>query len=131
MSRLKALSSAECLALKAVPSSRELICRDGVRRYHRPLFACRHGALHGGLSPAALAEAYLDWATHLAYSPGKRIQLVDKAMRKAVRFSNYLQKLRRVGRKAEHCIEPLPQDHRFTDEDWQQWPYNLIYQAFC
>src|SRR5450830_1056616 len=24
-----------------------------------------------GLSPAALAEAYLDWATHLAFSPGK------------------------------------------------------------
>ena len=46
----------------------------------------------GGISPAALAEAYLDWATHLAYAPGKRIQLVDKAMRKAMRFSNYLQK---------------------------------------
>ena len=42
-----------------------------------------------GLSPAALAEAYLDWATHLAYAPGKRMQLVDKAMRKAMRFGNY------------------------------------------
>ena len=42
-----------------------------------------------GLSPAALAEAYLDWATHLAFSPGKRLQLVDKAARKAVRFANY------------------------------------------
>ena len=42
-----------------------------------------------GISPAALAHAYLDWATHLAYSPGKRLQLVDKAMRKAVRFANY------------------------------------------
>ena len=26
----------------------------------------------GGLSPAALVQAYLDWATHLAYAPGKR-----------------------------------------------------------
>ncbi len=42
-----------------------------------------------GLSPAALADAYLDWATHLAYAPGKRLQLVDKAIRKAVRFANY------------------------------------------
>ena len=25
-----------------------------------------------GISPAALAEAYLDWATHLTYAPGKR-----------------------------------------------------------
>jgi hypothetical protein len=34
-----------------------------------------------GLSPAALAQAYLDWATHLANAPGKQMQLVDKAMR--------------------------------------------------
>src|SRR5260370_39859176 len=27
-----------------------------------------------GLSPAALALAYLDWATHLAAAPGKSIQ---------------------------------------------------------
>jgi polyhydroxyalkanoate synthase len=26
----------------------------------------------GGLSPAALAHAYLDWVTHLTYAPGKR-----------------------------------------------------------
>src|SRR5689334_4883445 len=29
-----------------------------------------------GLSPAAMAHAYLDWATHLAYAPGKRLQLL-------------------------------------------------------
>jgi Poly-beta-hydroxybutyrate polymerase N terminal len=29
-----------------------------------------------GVSPAAVAEAYLDWVTHLAYAPGKRIQLL-------------------------------------------------------
>ncbi|MFY9836410.1 MAG: poly-beta-hydroxybutyrate polymerase N-terminal domain-containing protein, partial [Xanthobacteraceae bacterium] len=33
----------------------------------------------GGLSPAALTQAYLDWATHLANAPGKRLQLIDKA----------------------------------------------------
>ena len=37
-----------------------------------------------GISPAALAHAYSDWATHLTYAPGKRLQLLDKAMRKAV-----------------------------------------------
>jgi hypothetical protein len=54
-----------------------------------------------GVSPAALAEAYLDWATHLAYAPGKRIQLVDKAMRKAMRFGNYLQKYAVSGGNAD------------------------------
>ena len=42
-----------------------------------------------GLSPAALAYAYLDWVTHLTYAPGKRLQLVDKVTRKAVRFANH------------------------------------------
>lgn len=83
-----------------------------------------------GLSPAALAEAYLDWATHLAYAPGKRLQLMDKAMRKAVRFANYAGRCAMARGEVECCIEPLPQDKRFVGEDWQRWPYNFITQAF-
>ncbi len=83
-----------------------------------------------GVSPAAVAEAYLDWATHLAYAPGKRIQLMNKAIRKAVRFGNYVGRYATEGGKAEDCIEPLPQDHRFTDAAWRQWPFNWIYQGF-
>ncbi len=83
-----------------------------------------------GLSPAALAHAYFDWATHLAFSPGKRWQLVDKATRKAVRFANYASRGAPLGHKAPWCIEPLPQDKRFASEDWQKWPYNFIQQAF-
>src|SRR5215472_11429649 len=83
-----------------------------------------------GVSPAALAEAYLDWATHLACAPGKRIQLVDKAMRKTMRFGNYLQKYALSGGKTEDCIDPLPQDHRFKDEAWHKFPFNVIYQSF-
>jgi len=69
-----------------------------------------------GLSPAALAHAYLDWATHLAYSPGKRMQLLDKGTRKAVRFANYLWRHGLEGRSTGCCIEPLPQDKRFLGE---------------
>jgi polyhydroxyalkanoate synthase subunit PhaC len=83
-----------------------------------------------GLSPAALAEAYLDWATHLAFSPGKRLQLIDKVTRKAVRFGNYAYQCALEGGKAQSCIEPLPQDRRFAGADWQKPPYNFMYQAF-
>lgn len=83
-----------------------------------------------GLSPAALAKAYMDWATHLAFSPGKRLQLVDKATRKAVRFANYAGRSALQAGNADCCIEPLPQDRRFAGEDWQKWPYNLMYQSF-
>jgi polyhydroxyalkanoate synthase len=84
----------------------------------------------GGLSPAALALAYLDWATHLTFAPGKRMQLVDKAMRKMLRFGNYAWRDVTGSSRAAPCIEPLPQDHRFSAPEWQQWPFNFIYQAF-
>jgi poly[(R)-3-hydroxyalkanoate] polymerase subunit PhaC len=84
-----------------------------------------------GLSPAALTEAYLDWATHLAFSPGRHVLLIDKAFRKAARFSNYARRCALAGGgNAEHCIEPLPQDQRFAGDAWQKWPYNLMYQGF-
>jgi len=83
-----------------------------------------------GLSPAALAAAYLDWATRLAAAPGKRLQLIDKAARKAMRFANYAWRCACEGGRAPCCIEPLPQDKRFADPRWQQWPFNLIHQAF-
>ena len=83
-----------------------------------------------GMSPASLVEAYSDWLTHLTYAPGKRAQLVDKAIRKAVRFANYAGRYAAGAAKTESCIEPLPQDHRFVGEAWQKWPSNFIYQAF-
>jgi polyhydroxyalkanoate synthase len=88
--------------------------------------------LTAGLSPAALAEAYLDWATHLVSSPGKLSQLADKAVRKSVRLGRHMSKqLTSEGLSCEHpCIEPLPQDRRFAGEPWQKWPYSFIYQSF-
>ncbi len=84
----------------------------------------------GGLSPAALMQAYSDWATHLAASPGKRLLLVGKATRKALRFGNYALRYAVEGPGAQNCIEPLPQDRRFSAEEWRQWPFNFISQAF-
>ncbi len=82
-----------------------------------------------GLSPAALGQAYIDWWIHLAFSPGKRVQLVEKAAKKAVRFTNHAFNSTRAPGTGP-CIEPLPQDHRFAAPAWQQWPFNLYYQAF-
>ena len=83
-----------------------------------------------GLSPAALSKAYFDWAIHLAVSPGKRLQLVDKATRKSIRFANYAFRSASSGGKTSCCIEPLPQDRRFDGADWQKPPYNFMAQAF-
>ena len=83
-----------------------------------------------GLSPMALAGAYLDWASHLAFSPGKQVQLAHKALRKGVRLANYAARAAMPGAAPECCIAPLAQDHRFDAEAWRAWPYNLLHQAF-
>ena len=82
-----------------------------------------------GLSPMMLLGAYFDWATHMAFAPGKRALLAEKALRKAGRFGRHL-----VNAGFAHdtppCIVPLPQDHRFDAPAWQRPPFNLYYQSF-
>jgi polyhydroxyalkanoate synthase len=82
-----------------------------------------------GVSPAALALAHADWTAHLALSPGKQMQLVEKAARKATRFALYALRAA-ADPETPPCIAPLPQDRRFRGEAWQGWPFNLTYQAF-
>lgn len=88
--------------------------------------------LTAGLSPAALAEAYFDWATHLASAPGKQAQLCNKAVQKALRLGRHMVPcmIAEAGAADRPCIEPLPQDRRFSGAAWQEWPYSLFYQSF-
>ena len=81
------------------------------------------------ISPASLALAYVDWALHLAISPGKQQALVEKALRKATRYVVHSARALAVPATAP-CIEPLPQDRRFEDVAWQQPPFRFIYQWF-
>ena len=85
--------------------------------------------LTSGLSPASAIGAYLDWATHLANSPGKQGELFRKAFRKSVKFNHHIAEIL-SGNDETPCIEPLPQDHRFRGEEWQKPPFSIYYQAF-
>jgi polyhydroxyalkanoate synthase len=82
-----------------------------------------------GISPAGLALAYVDWLAHLAISPGKQAELMQKAARKAIRYAVYAARAAAFP-DTPPCIEPLPQDRRFSGDDWQKPPYNLVAQAF-
>jgi polyhydroxyalkanoate synthase subunit PhaC len=103
---------------------------------HRLRDALDHAAhaslarLTGGLSPAAVADAYMDWAVHLAISPGKQVELAAKAARKWARLAQFASHCAVSGGRCEPCIEPLPQDKRFAEAEWQQWPFNLMQQGF-
>ena len=86
------------------------------------------GRLTLGLSPAALAQAYADWFVHLASSPGKQQELREKAQRKLSRL--LLHEARVARGESTPCIEPLPQDERFSHPAWQLPPYQTLYQSF-
>ncbi len=83
----------------------------------------------GGLSPAALSLALMDWWLHLAAAEGKRAELVWKAANKAGRFGAHMLSTR-LGQRSEPCITPLPGDNRFTAEAWQKPPYCYWAQSF-
>ena len=82
-----------------------------------------------GVTPYGMASTFFNWAVHLMGAPGKQVQLIEKAARKAARLAVY------AGTAAQDphcpaCIEPLAHDRRFDHESWQRWPHNLMYQNF-
>ena len=79
-----------------------------------------------GVTPFGLSSLFFNWGVHLAGSPGKQVQLVEKAARKVARLMMTAAKPSVAG----PCITPLHHDRRFDAPEWQQWPYNLIYQNF-
>jgi len=83
-----------------------------------------------GMSPGSLATAYFDWMVHLSLSPGKQVELAKNAGEKAALFANYIAHNATGGKTTECCIHPMPQDRRFDDEGWKQWPYNAYQQSF-
>ncbi|WP_075217654.1 PHA/PHB synthase family protein [Mongoliimonas terrestris] len=93
------------------------------------MMAATTGGLTGGLSPMGLSLATLDWAGHLAGSPGKRAELVVKAWTKALRFAVHAAQAT-ADPRTPPCIEPLPGDDRFTGEAWSTYPFNLWAQGF-
>ena len=82
-----------------------------------------------GVSPYGLSSTAFTWWVHLLGSPGKQVQLVEKAARKAMRLGIYAGALARDP-DTDPCITPLTHDRRFDHEGWKAWPYNLMYQSF-
>lgn len=82
-----------------------------------------------GLSPGSLMSAYFDWLIHLTAAPGKQMQLAEKSVRKLARLQRFAINCARTQANTEPCIDPLPQDRRYSAPEWQQWPFNFYYQS--
>ncbi|MFM7657508.1 MAG: PHA/PHB synthase family protein [Burkholderiaceae bacterium] len=76
-----------------------------------------------GLSPMSLALACIDWAMHLAVSPGKQLQLAQRAMQLT------LDELQRPLNES-NASGASKDDARFTDSAWSQWPYSTLKDSF-
>jgi polyhydroxyalkanoate synthase subunit PhaC len=85
--------------------------------------------LTGGLAPSALAGAFLDWAIHLAASPGKQFELASQAIAVALENATFASRCIQGG-AADPCRCALPQDSRFRAEGWQGFPFNLYAHSF-
>ncbi len=93
------------------------------------LFRAWHANFTLGISPSSLALAYFDWATNLAMSPGKQLEILADF---TGTFAKYLDYCMHAATDPDYglCVASLPQDKRFRADEWQEWPYNVIYQNF-
>ncbi len=113
----------------AAPATVEKLLGDeGFRAIDR-MWSAYRGRFTGGMSPAALALALIDWSIHLASAPGKQIEVLAKANRKAARILTHAAAAA-FDPSAPPCIEPLPGDYRFVGEAWKREPFNTWAQAF-
>ncbi|MPT48973.1 MAG: alpha/beta fold hydrolase [Sphingobium sp.] len=102
---------------------------DGIAETWDRAAAASIAQMTHGLSPATMMLAAADWALHLGIAPGKQAQLTAKMARKYMRLMDYASRSAQ-NPDAPPAIDPLPQDHRFSDPAWKQAPFDLIAQSF-
>ncbi len=84
----------------------------------------------GGVSPAGLWLSFMDWALHLALAPGTRAKLGGKLIELGFVFQEHVTRASE-GRGSPASVRPPAEgDHRFSHEQWSQWPYNTFAQGF-
>jgi polyhydroxyalkanoate synthase len=91
--------------------------------FDRALHAAQ-AKLTGGLSPAAMGIAYLDWFLHLVNQPGRRAELAHQLMTDG--FALWRQAM---GQSVDEIVPPAA-DHRFAHPGWQEQKYRLAAQSF-
>ncbi|WP_323035786.1 PHA/PHB synthase family protein [Pararhodobacter sp.] len=117
-----------------VPPELGLRCAEITPDTHRSesldhVFKANLARLTLGLTPFGISSTFFNWGVHLAGSPGKRTQLLEKAARKALRLAATTGQ-QMQNKQVDPCILPLPHDKRFAAPEWQKWPFNLAYQSF-
>src|SRR5688572_3170488 len=74
-----------------------------------------------GISPHAIYDAWCDWASHLASSPGRLLQLGIEGAGIGARLAGFA--ARSQIEQTEPPFKPQAGDRRFDDPAWQRLPY--------
>ncbi len=82
-----------------------------------------------GVSPHSIMATWMDWALHLSRSPGRQLELAERAARDVAKLWVYASEVA-AGTKATPPFETRAQDHRFSAPGWQKAPFSLWQQAF-
>ncbi|MBN2907391.1 MAG: alpha/beta fold hydrolase [Rhodobacteraceae bacterium] len=101
--------------------------RPATPTFHQAMDQAAHAAVAkatSGLAPSVLGEAWMDWAVHMAVSPGKQAELMGKAIHNAQTF--WAQAL---GVATPETAPNAPPDRRFASYAWQRYPFNLWSQT--
>ncbi|MEI5998050.1 polyhydroxyalkanoic acid synthase [Paraburkholderia bengalensis] len=83
-------------------------------------------ALTGGLSPASVALAFMDWALHMAVAPGRMLELSTEAVLASTQIAQGA--MRECVDRPKHGH--VPEDPRFTDDAWTTWPFHAYRDGF-
>jgi len=85
----------------------------------------------GGISPHAITETWHDWALHLGRAPGRQLELMEVAQTNAFQLMGYAAGAWAKDQDTDAApFAPKPHDHRFADDTWEGYPFNLWKQGF-
>lgn len=83
----------------------------------------------GGISPHSVFEAWSDWALHLSRSPGRQLDLAERAQSNALKTMVYSTNAL-MGNDSPAPFKPKGYDHRFSDPSWDKVPFSIWQQSF-
>lgn len=81
--------------------------------------------LTGGVSPHSIFAAWSDWALHLNRSPGRQMELIDRARANAVKIAALS-----GNSDSDASFAPKTHDHRFDHPSWDAPPFRFWKQGF-
>lgn len=79
----------------------------------------------GGISPHSVFAAWSDWALHLARSPGRQLELFQRAQSNVTQLAAHA-----LVPKTAQTFKTRSHDHRFEHASWEKLPFSLWQQSF-